>query len=94
MKFITNLEEEEYVNFFNSQRDAHFLQSYAWGQTQKLNRGYIPYYVGVKDDNNQILACGLLLKRQAPLKYSYFYAPRGFVIDYHNEELWTFFVKV
>ena len=93
MKFITNLEEEEYVNFFNSQRDAHFLQSYAWGQTQKLNRGYIPYYVGVKDDNNQVLACGLLLKRQAPLKYSYFYAPRGFVIDYHNEELWTFFVK-
>lgn len=93
MKFITNLEEDEYVNFFNSQENAHFLQSYAWGQTQKLNRGYIPYYVGVKDEKNQVLACGLLLKRQAPLKYSYFYAPRGFVIDYHNEELFAFFIK-
>ncbi len=93
MKFIKNLSEKEYKNFFESQKEAHFLQSYEWGQTQKDGRGLIPCYVGVKDDKNKILACALLLKRTTPLNMCYFYAPRGFVIDYHNEELFTFFAE-
>ena len=80
MKFIENVKEETYINFFNKQKNAHFLQSYEWGQTQKEGRGLIPYYVGVVDDKDKLLACALLLKRKTPLNMAYFYAPRGFVI--------------
>ena len=92
MKFRNDLKKEEYINFFKTQKDAHFLQSYEWGQTQKEGRGLIPYYVGV-EDKGKIVACALLLKRKTPLNMCYFYAPRGFVIDYHNNELFTFFTK-
>ncbi len=92
MKFISNVSEREYIAFFNNQPNAHFLQSYEWGQAQKDNRGLTPYYVAVCDDNDKILACALLLKRKTPMNMSYFYAPRGFVIDYHNQELFKFFV--
>ncbi len=91
MKFISSLTKEEYTNFFNSFAPAHFLQSYESGQTQKMGRGLIPCYVGVKE-NNQVIACALLLKRKTPLNMCYFYAPRGFVIDYHNQKLFEFFV--
>lgn len=92
MKFIENLSEEEYIKFFNSQKNAHFLQSYEWGQTQKEGRGQIPCYVGLKD-NNKIVAAALLLKKKTPLNMCYFYVPRGFVLDYNNEEIFSEFVN-
>ena len=92
MQFIDNLNEKEYINFFNSQSNTHFLQSYEWGQTQKETRNQIPCYVGLKDDNNKIVAAALLLKKKTPLNMCYYYAPRGFVIDYENEELFKTFV--
>lgn len=93
MNFIENVSEEEYIKFFNNQKCAHFLQSYEWGQTQKETRNLIPCYVGLKDENNKILAAALLLKKKTPLKMCYFYAPRGFVIDYNNKEIFTNFVN-
>lgn len=93
MKFIENVKKEDYIKFFNSCKNAHFLQSYEWGQTQKEGRGLIPYYVGVVDNKNKLQACALLLKRKTPLNMSYFYVPRGFVIDYHDEKLFAFFVE-
>lgn len=93
MKFIDNLSKKEYINFFNKQKDAHFLQSYEWGQTQKIGRGLIPCYVGLKDDKDKIVAIGLLLKKKTPLNMCYFYAPRGFVIDYSEEKIFKEFTK-
>ena len=35
----------------------------------------------------EIVAATLLLEKKLPMNYCYFYAPRGFVIDYHKKEL-------
>ena len=93
MKFVTNLTKDEYISFFKSQENAHFLQSYEWGQTQQKARHLIPYYVGLKDDKDQIVAAALLLKKKTPLNMCYFYSPRGFIIDYKNKKIWQKFTK-
>ena len=92
MEFIKNVSKKEYVEFFNSQKDAHFLQSYEWGQTQKIGRNLIPYYVGLKD-NNKLVAVALLLKKKTPLNMCYFYSPRGFILNYAKQNVFEEFVK-
>lgn len=92
MKFIEDIKEKDYRKFFNKTKNAHFLQSFEWGQVQKETRNQIPCYVGVIDDNNNLMAVALLLKKKTPLNMCYFYSPRGFVLDYNNKELFTFFI--
>lgn len=87
MKFDSNLNKEEYIKFWKNNKNQHFLNSYQWGEISKRNRFVIPYYVGLKDDNNNILCETLILVKKTPLNMSYMYAPRGFVIDYDNKEL-------
>lgn len=81
---LKELEKEEYIDF-TKKNNAHFLQSYEWGQLSK-KRGYIPYYLGMYDDN-KLVATALLLKKNLFLGYSYFYIPRGFTIDYKDFSL-------
>ena len=47
---LIELNENEYKKFTES-NNAHFLQSYEWGELSKT-RGFIPYYVGLKKDND------------------------------------------
>ena len=83
MELVT-LNEKEYRSF-TDKMNTHFLESYEWGELS-LKRGFTPYYIGLKDKNT-IVATALLLKKNLLMGYSYFYIPRGFNIDYNNEEL-------
>ena len=76
---------DEYVK--NHHLKAHFLQSYAWGQFAKKEKKQTPFYVGLVDDNDNILGAALLLQKHLPLGFSYFYSPRGFVINFADENL-------
>ena len=93
MKFIKDLTEKEYQKFWESSPNNHFMQSYEWGQTCKKNRNQIPYYVGLKDEKNKIVAATLLLKKRTPLNMCYFYAPRGFTMDFTNTTVLKEFTK-
>lgn len=83
---LVNLEKEEYENFVKSSKKSHFLQSYAWGEFSKKEKHLTPYYLGLKK-NKEIIATALLLQKHLPFNYSYFYSPRGFVLDYENSEI-------
>lgn len=90
---LVNLEKEQYEKFVkNNKYKSHFLQSYTWGQFSKAKKNLWPYYVGLKK-NNKIVAATLLLQKKLPLGYSYFYAPRGFVLNYEDEEVFKQFTK-
>lgn len=93
MKFIKNLTEKEYQSFWEKTENNHFMQSYEWGQACKKNRGQIPYYIGLKNDKNKLVAAALLLKKKTPLNMCYFYAPRGFTMDFSDKEILTEFTK-
>ncbi len=87
MAKLVKLKEDAYENYLKKQPKSHFLQSYAWGELSKQKKGLTPYYLGLIDEDKNILGTALLLQKHLPMKYSYFYCPRGYVIDYENAEL-------
>lgn len=72
---------DEYV--LNSSK-PHFMQTSAWGDVN-IKRGYKAHYLELVD-NDQILGSAMLLEKKI-LKYSTFYCPRGFVVDYNNLDI-------
>ena len=93
MQFCKNLSKEEYQKFWESTPNNHFMQSYEWGVAQAKTRGYENVYVGLKDDNNKLVATTLLLKKRTPFKMCYFYAPRGFTMDFRDNKVLEEFTK-
>ncbi len=91
MEFVENIKKKEYDSFVKKHEKSHFLQSYAWGEFAEASKGMKAHYVGLKD-NNKLVAAALLLEKKLPLGYSYFYSPRGFVIDFKDKELLKEFV--
>lgn len=94
MKFIVDIDKKKYEKFVsNHPLKSHFLQSYAWGEFARASKNQTPHYVGMIDDKKNLVATALLLERKLPLGYSYFYSPRGFVIDFFDKELVKEFTK-
>lgn len=93
MKFIKNLSEKEYQAFWEKTPNNHFMQSYEWGQACKKNRDQIPCYVGLKNDKDELVAAALLLKKKTPLNMCYFYAPRGFTMNFEDNKVLTEFTN-
>ena len=88
MKLIENLSQKKYEKFCQDhQESSHFLHSYVWGKFQEQERHVKAHYLGYEDENNNLVAVALLLERPLIMGYTYFYSPRGFVIDYQNKEL-------
>ena len=92
MKFITDIEKDKYEEFVKNHKKSHFLQSYAWGEFAKKEKNLIPHYVGL-EDNNKLVATALILEKKLPLHLSYFYIPRGYVLDYDNLDILKNFTK-
>lgn len=93
MKFIENLTKKEYEEFWSKTPNNHFMQSYGWGQASKKNRNQDPIYVGLKDDNDKLVAAALLLKKKTPLNMCYFYCPRGYTINFDDKKILTEFTN-
>ncbi len=93
MKFIKNLSEKEYQEFWENTPNNHFMQSYEWGQACQKNRDQIPCYVGLKNEKDELVAAALLLKKKTPLNMCYFYAPRGFTMNFEDNKVLTEFTN-
>lgn len=87
MYTLKELDKKTYENFTkNHKTKSHFLQSYAWGEFSKAKKNLKPYYLGLLN-NDEVIATTLLLEKKLPMGYKYYYAPRGFVLDYQNENI-------
>ena len=85
---LKNLEKEQFDDFVEKNKyKSHFLQSLAWGEFAKAKKHLTPHYLGLVDDNDKVVAATLLLEKKLPLSLCYFYAPRGFVLDYNKKEI-------
>ena len=91
MKFVTNISEEEYEKFVSNSSKSHFMQSYYWGQVMKYKK-FVPHYVGIKK-NDELVATALLLEKKMFNNLSYFYCPRGYILDYSDFQLLENFTK-
>ncbi len=88
MKF-TSLTLKEFTTFADQHEQITFHQTTSWANLKKINN-WTPHYVGIKNQK-KILAASLILEKKTPLHKSIFYAPRGFLIDYDDKELITYF---
>lgn len=80
---VRTIDANIYEKFLFNHKMRHFLQSSSWGELAKEKKGLTPHYLGFYEDDN-IVGSVLLLEKKLPFKYSYFYAPRGFLGDYEN----------
>lgn len=92
MKLI-NIPKEEF-----NQKTAH-LPCSNWHQTSnwatlKAHTGWGAHFIGYINDNDEIVAACVLLAKNIPLsKKQLFYSPRGFLIDFNNDDLLRSFHK-
>ncbi len=77
----------------NDEKKSHFLQSKAWGEIAEKGKGLTPFYLGLFDDEGNIKAATLLLQKKLPLGMCHLYAPRGYMIDFYDEELLATFTE-
>ena len=82
------IEKEQFDSFVKDHNTkSHFLQSLSWGEFAKVKKNLTPYYLGLVNEEGNLVAACLLLEKKLPMNLCYFYAPRGFVIDYKKKEL-------
>lgn len=91
-EFIENLNIDEYEKFVEKHKSkSHFMQSSYFGEISK-QKGFIPYYVGLKQ-NGKLVASALLLQKKIFKNFCYFYSPRGYVLDYKDNDVICEFTK-
>jgi len=90
MKFV-ELKESEFKKFADNHEQASFFQT---KEVAKLRESYGSkiYYLGVKDNKKIVAAAMFAVTKTFANKYT-FYTPRGYLMDYHNKELLSFFTK-
>lgn len=77
------LNEKEYHQYAKDHPNANFLNSIYSGR-KFVKRGWDCEYLGLKNEGELV---GATLLVSTPLHGSkYFYAPRGFLIDFHNRD--------
>lgn len=87
---IEELESNEYEEYISKNKYTTFYQKEYWGKLKK-DGGWNYKLVGMKK-NNKIVGATLLLFKNLPLGLKLFYSPRGFLINYNDEELLKEFV--
>ncbi len=84
---LEKISKKEFKDFADSNEQITFHQTEQWANLKKVNN-WQSYFIGLKDDNKKVVAATLLLSKTLPIiKKKMFYAPRGFLIDYHDKKL-------
>lgn len=81
---------------FDEFAQSHHLCNYHQSSLYALlmsNHGYEYDYIGYVDEENNIKAASLILYKKIGLRSTYGYAPKGFLVDYFDNELLTNFTR-
>ncbi|MBO5414444.1 MAG: peptidoglycan bridge formation glycyltransferase FemA/FemB family protein [Bacilli bacterium] len=90
MKFKV-IDEDTFRSFLDSHCQKSFLQTPEIGKLRQKS-GWEVHYVAVFGDK-KIIAASMLVSRNAHFNQKEFYAPRGFLLDYNDKNLLTFFTN-
>ena len=88
---IKEISVDEFQEFVNSSPLGTYYQTRSYALLMG-NNGYDYDFIGFINEYNQIKAASLILiKKEKSIKYGY--APRGFILDYFNQELLSSFTE-
>lgn len=90
MKF-EKLTEKEFNKFSKNHPQASFFQTVETANLRKIYGSKI-HFLGVKE-KDKIIAAAMFTETTTFMKKKTFYAPRGFLIDYHDKKVLEFFTK-
>ena len=90
---IRQLTAEEFDNFAKNYPYKNFYQTAEYG-TLMDRHAFNDYYLGLIDDANNLVAATLILVNRVVIGYKWGYCPRGYLIDYKNEELVSSFTRL
>lgn len=88
---VKEISKEEFDAFSKTHILNSFYQTSEYGTVMSKN-GYTDIYVGAFVDET-LVGASLVLTKSISINVKYGYAPRGFLIDYFNEELFIEFSK-
>ncbi len=89
---IIELTRQQFESFADTHPLRSHYQSYYFGQL--LSEYYFEYsLIGYVDNNGSIKAASLILTKRITSLWKYAYAPKGFLIDYHDEMLVKAFTR-
>jgi len=90
MKF-QEITEKEYRNYWENHPLKTFLSAPEISKLREKSN-WETFYVGVKE-NKQIIAATMLLRHKRHFNKYEFYSPRGYLLDFNNTEVLTFFTE-
>lgn len=90
---IITLTEIQFKNYSRIHSKRNYLQSIEYANLEK-EKGYTPQYIGMIDDNNNLVAASLILSKKIIGKYYFGYIPGGYLIDYNNYDLLNNFTNL
>lgn len=90
MEFV-ELNIKDFEKFVGKHEQVNFHQTKEWANLKKTT-GWEYYYVGIKK-GKKVIAASLLLAKITPFRRKIFYAPRGFILDYHDKEVLNYFTE-
>ena len=85
MQIINITSKEQLNNFVSAQKCSQFLQSWQWGEFHKIVSGSV-FRLGVQDGEN-LVGAATIIKKILPIGKSYFYCPRGPIVDCNIENV-------
>ena len=83
---IAILNEDVYEEYAKNHPNYNFFQSIYYGRVMKKN-GYEPFYLGLIDETGSMQAATLILVKVERNGQKNGYCPRGFLIDWDNDNL-------
>lgn len=89
---IKELTNEEFMSFSEYFPVSSLYQTSEYAMTMTKQK-FDSFYLGMYDDSNNLVAASLIMVELLG-KFQYAYAPRGFLIDYNNENYVKTFTKL
>ena len=83
---IVELQAEQFKTFENSFPYRNFYQTEEYGMLMNRHQ-FNDYYLGLEDDNGNIVAATLILVKRGAFGFKWGYCPRGYLIDFKNIDL-------
>ena len=87
---IIELTEDQFRNYSGVHSRRNHLQTIEYARMKKEDN-YESLFLGLVDDNENIIAGSLILSKKINNKNKQGYAPWGFLIDYNNKDLLSIF---
>lgn len=91
---LRSINKMDFDNYIQKQKNiSHFMQTSSWGEFDKVTNHTTPYYLGLVNEKEEIIAATLLLEEHLPMNTCCLYSPRGFAIDYKDTKILSIFTK-